>query len=268
MNPQDELSVPFVTRKMLNFEHGLTFSLKIVSQSNTATTLTIRGMTREGLFSLRHTTLGTGATATDTYRIPDMPVFLSVSDEAGALKQGDCYITIGLLAGTDRLFELGAGFVYSQKSVSFPATNASDIHPGKGRIRTIVGTAPANGAPATATVPAGRIWHLLSVSHEPVADGTGATRRPLIEVDDGASGVVLSVFANATAGVSFDGAIHYLQQGSISTVTVADKINGILPSEVFMPEGFTISATWDGITSGDDLNNIQLLIEEFIEVPI
>ena len=119
-------SLPFLVRKMLTFEHNAVFSLRIVSQGNAARRIHIRGITKEGPFVFAHTTDAGGFFATEDFRIPDVPIMVSVVDQSTAFKQGECYVTLSLMVNGNVLYDLCSGLVYNNKGVSYPASNNPD----------------------------------------------------------------------------------------------------------------------------------------------
>src|SRR3990167_1102700 len=175
-SPQKQ-SLPFVTRDMLSFEHGLPFSLRINSQANAILALTIRGMTREGIFTFVHNTRADCVVKSENFRIPDMPIMVSVLDEAGTILQGACYITLDLLANADRLYELCAGQVYSSKGLSYPPSSGVDALPNRGIIRELSSADPAPGAEIDLSIPSGRIWRILGLAFFLTAAATAGSRR-------------------------------------------------------------------------------------------
>jgi hypothetical protein len=259
---------PFLTRKMLNFEHGARFGVRISSQGNTAGVITIRGITKEGVFTFKHAVLSTGAIATDNFNLPDMPIFLSAADESGTFKQGDAYITVTLTLNGDRLTELCSGFAYSQKAVTYPTSNGGDIHPGKGRIRFIAGTTPGATQKIQWAVPAGRVWRLLSATWENEFDGAGSARTIFINIFDTAEDRQYMTFPpSSTVAIDSQDFMYWNIYGVAPGTTVGGDIINYLPQDIYIPEGFNIGVTGVNLRAGDIFHNPFIQVEEFLEVP-
>lgn len=142
----NNLAVPFLTRDMLAFQEGTAFTLQITAQSLTGVPITIRGITKEGSFTLKHTPSVDGSLTVETFRVPDIPILLSVIDALRAYKQNDCYVEISLLANGQQIASLCSGYVYNQHSISYPNTNNIDIRPTQGRLLDRFHADPAAGA--------------------------------------------------------------------------------------------------------------------------
>ena len=79
MTNNEELNFPFVNRKMLDFEQGAIFSLLVttISPANPPTQLTIQGATKNGPFKCFCDITPVGGKQTFTFRLTDIPIFLS-----------------------------------------------------------------------------------------------------------------------------------------------------------------------------------------------
>ena len=168
---------PFITRKMLTFEHATTFSLRIISQASAVDTLRIRGITREGPFTFNHPTVGNSSVQSQDFRIPDIPIMVSVTDPSRTVDQGENFITLILLVNGDPLFELTSGQVYAERGISYPANNGKDTRPGGGFVVSVDSADPAAGAELQLEVPTGQIWHPISINFTLVAGAAAASRR-------------------------------------------------------------------------------------------
>ncbi len=155
----NDKGLPFVSRKMLSFENGVQFKLRLSVEAVdlTANELEIRGMTKEGMFIHRYITNNTGILSSGDFAIPDVPIFVSVIDRNGAFQQGQCTVTLQLMANGIPFYELCSGQVYRQKSISYPATNQNDLMPNRGFFPRERGANPAAGAECIFTVGTGRV---------------------------------------------------------------------------------------------------------------
>lgn len=254
--------LPFLTRKQLTYQEGVTFALKIQSMSNAIVTLTIRVITKEGMSVFKHITTATGSVATNTFRISDIPILVSITDETGAFTQGGCYATLSLMQGSDKLYEMCSGFVYKLKSLSYPSNNGQDQVPGTGRLLTYTGTDPAAGAEIQEAVPTGRLWKLRSIYFKLVTDANVANRRVHIQATY-AGDTFLDVYTNIdqAAGTT---KYYYFSNANVGTIAEnANKILGGLPDNIWVSSDDVIVTSTLNKQAGDNFGAPILQVEEF-----
>ena len=266
MPEEKTLSQPFITRKMLDFEHALVFSLRVSTQASVTTNLRIRGMTKEGIFTFRHTTGATGAITTSTFRIPDIPIFLTVEDIDQANEQGRVHATVILIANGDRLYELCSGFVYAQKGISWPTSSNVDAVPGHGIFREFNGTNQAAGDEIVETIPNGRLWRLLAFQFTLVTAATAGSRR-VHAVIAGPGGLELDFFGSTDQIISETKNYTCAAVGVIRDEKENDKIIIPIPDNLYIPENGTIGTRTTNLAAGDDFGAPNILIEEFFTTP-
>jgi len=264
MPDENGLQLPFLTRNMLEFEHGLTFALRITTQADSITNLTIRGLTREGVFTFRHITSSSGAANTETFRIPDMPIMVSVIDGDGGLIQGGCYVSLTVTTNEDILYQLCSGFVYSQKALSWPIAPNVDIVPNHGKIEWVNSAQPAAGAEASILVPTTERWKILSVYAKLVTDATVANRR-------------VSIAFETTGGQKFYSYTHDNQTASSTVQYTCAKFGHVLdrglespmfiplPEDIWIKGGRTIETLTTNIQAADDHDIMRLNVEKYYE---
>lgn len=261
MDPLDSLSVPFLTRKMLSFEHGATFSLRIITQSRVAATLTIRGFTREGPFTFIHTTDNSGTEALDTFRIPDLPIMVTVSDENALFGSGTTYARLDLMMGGNKLISLASGPVYMQKSLSWPYNASEDIVPGHGGFRRFSGTDPGAGVEIEFQVPPARIYRLIAFSATLVTSATASNRRVHLRITDDASYKIDS-FSEVDQVASTTINYSCAQYGAVPDSTD----NGVtlipIPHNQFVTAGDYIRTNTANLQVGDDWGQPSIMVEE------
>lgn len=262
MENEDRLSFPFTVRDMLAFEHGAAFSLRIVSQSFSTAPLIIRGMTSEGLFSFLHIPTSNSVISTQDFRISDIPIWVSVTDKDGTMLQGDQYITLKMLINGDPLFELCAGFVYRQKSLSWPQNSTVDMRPGGAKLSVESGANADAGANATIVVPAGEIWKILSLEVQLVTSAVGGNRVARFGFDAaGAIGRTVISNQNQPASKSWT---YALQIGSVAGSLFDDNTVALpLPHELYMLPGDNVYALIDTMDAGDNWGVMSVFVEKY-----
>lgn len=258
----DKKSLPFLTRDMLAFESGVAFSLRVTTQSDTAATLTVRGMTSEGVFTLKHTTTADGLAATSTFRIPDLPIMVTVIDATGSFEQGQCFVSLSLVANDDILYQLASGLVYRQKAISYPQAPSQDIRPGGGALEYNASTDPAAGANASISVPTTEYWLILRAQVTLVTDATVANRYMNITFGSYAANFnTLHGYNSQAAGATY--IYEMLPRGELYDILVPANQSIGLPYPMWVPGGKSISTSVTNLQAGDNLSSLKLYVEKF-----
>lgn len=265
-NPEGiELPQPsFLTREMLAFEHGMTIGLRITTQADSAEILTIKGMTREGPFTLKHQTVGTGARITEDFKLPDIPIFVSVFDLSAFFVQGACYASLALTINEDIIHPLGSGLVYIQHPLTWPPTLSQDWRAGGGELRSISSADPAAGAELSLVVDTNFTWRVLGVSFTLVTDATGGDRFPHL-IFANTAGLELHFFPNLSQDPSLTklytfSAIGALLSGQNNNVFIIS-----IPQNLPLDHAFTIKTETAGFQAGDNYSKMEVWVEQFFQ---
>lgn len=268
MPPLNDLQLPFLTRKMLAFEYAVTFSLRIDMQADTAAGLSIRGMTREGMFTFSATTPSNSAVSQATFALPDIPIFITVEDTLRVLEQGNAFITVSLLANGNVIQQLVSGYVYNLKALSWPNTQQVDLRPGGGLWATELITAPAAGAKATISPPAGEMWLVRAASFTLVTDANAATRKAWMEMIDQTSGRYVAI-SDTTQTASLTRVWNFAPYGAAPTSTASTRIIANLPQGVLIdgPDG-VIDLNVENIQAGDQISSPRVIVEKFFRTVV
>lgn len=247
---------------MLAFEHAASFSLQVNSQSDATTSCLIRGFTSEGPFVFTHIPTNNSIIKTETFRIPDFPIMLTVTDGDGVLIQGQTFITIRLLINGDVYQELCAGWVYRQKALAYPATNQVDMRPGGGFLATESSANPAAGAEISLTVPAGEVWHIKGYGFTLVTDGNAANRNPHVIFTVGGS-VIFKAWNETDQTASVTGVYSGGDFGDGISSADSNDFRHNIPSNIVMQNPDTITTLTDAILVGDNLSAMAVRFERY-----
>lgn len=262
MDHPEELALPFLTRKMLSFDHGTTMSIRIRSRSTGANGVTLRGATREGIFSFAHTTLGIGGTFTETFRIPDVPLFLVVLADSSTIQQGEIFVQVQLLMNNDIVQELVSGYITGIRSLGWPAANLEDTRPGGGVIDVIESADPDAGAELDDIVNGNEYWRIQAIRFQLVTDANMANRRVHVTIDDGTN-VLLDFIASNGQVASETVNYTFAPFGAINdSLDDADIVSGI-PNNLILPNPFHIRTDTTNLLAGDNFGVMRILAERF-----
>ena len=259
---------PFITRDMLRFGRTAQLQLKITSQASVSAALQIRLATREGISEFVHTDSGDGLVQTNTFNISDIPIFVSITNPANTLTQGDCYVTLELLAQGEVVYVLCSGFVYIQKGISWPAASTADAIPGRGRIKMVTTTDPAAGASKTLAVPDGRIWHVLAARYSILNSATVANRIPQIIFTDASGNDRFTTRGQSYTVADAEETVTAMQWGAKPEHIVDTGPKIILPANLYVPDGSSLKIGYVSVQAGDQISTIIIWVEEFFTVPV
>lgn len=257
-----DLGVPFLTRKQLTYQEGVTFSLKIQSLAKSIATLTLRVITKEGMSVFKHITIATGAIATDTFRISDIPILVSLTDETGAYNQGACFATVSLMQGSDKLYEMCSGYVYKLKSLSYPSNNGQDMVPGAGRLLSFAGIDQAAGTEIQEVVPTGRLWRLRSIYFSFTTDANVANRRVHLQ-GTFAGDILFDIYTNIDQAASTTKKYSFTNTANSSLTENGNVIMGNLPDNIWLSSDDTLNTSTLNKQVGDNFGPPIIQVEEF-----
>lgn len=266
MPPENDQSFPFLTRKMLAFEYAVAFALKVDVQADEAVTLNLRGMTREATFEYKVTTLSNSTISTQTFNLSDIPVMVTIEDTARALEQGQCFVSISLLANGVVIQQLTSGYIYAQKALSWPNTQQVDLRPEGGRLTTIISANPAAGLSAEMIVPTGEIWKVLSAEIVLVTSATVASRRVFIDFIQ-PSGSLIECFSSIDQLLSTTRAYSMAHYGGVPDETHDIEVLINIPSPVIVGAGGTVAIGAYSMQAADNFTSANLVIEKFFTTP-
>jgi len=183
---------------------------------------------------------------------------------ATGIAVGRVFATLSLRVGGATGFpaqELVAGYLSSVGVLSWPHGRHDTHLAGRGAYRTVTGTDPAAGAQSSETVPTGAVWRLLAWTAVLVTDATVSNRQGALLLDDGAS-----VFASCVQGGAQSASqtiTHSYMPGGNDAIE-GFRINGPIPHECLIPQGYRIRTAMDGFQAGDNWGAPLMHVEEWM----
>lgn len=262
MPPQNGLTLPFISRSQLHFEHGNAFSLELEYMANVASEILIVGYTREGIFKFADTHTGNSTIDTTTFRIPDIPIQLSVHTITGTVERGEVWATLFLTINGERVAKLCSGYVSRQQSLTYPVQVIPSNFERPGIVRSITGTDQAANTEISETVPVNVAWLVHSFTYTLVTDATAATRSSNLQITDGTN-IVMQFHCQGTQTASDTKRYHWIRKGSREDASSDGTRLGDLPLDIILPAGFVIQTTTNNRQTGDNYGAPQILVEEF-----
>lgn len=254
----DSFSLPFLTREMLKFEQSTRFAIVVQSASTRATTITITGATRSGPFKLRHTCVATEVPQSETFNLPDIPIWISAKADALDVAYGEIYIQISFALNNDIMQPLAGGYVYGFKAISWPQPNVEPPIPDNTGATTQKSvTQPAAGSNFTYTI--GTYTHAVikAVTFTLTTSATVANRRVHLMVYDAGAG-------NMDFHASVDQAASLTRNYTCVPLSTAgsyaddnDIIIPISPDIIIGAQG-TIQSAVLNLQAGDQLSIIKV----------
>ena len=257
-------SFPFLIRKMLKFEEGNTIQLEIRSQAISGGSITIRGMTREGIFVFVHKLVAGGALTAQSFAIPDVPIMVTAVDRLGQQDQGNSYVVLSLLMDGEVVQELTAGPVQRDKGITFPNSSTPTQRPDGGKITSFALGNPAAGSEFAFSSPANQSYRLLWVRFRLITDATAAIRRVHLVLGD-SGGVGFDAIAGAAQTASQN--ILYTAAAFPSMPVAADD-NDILipiPNNLIFTGESEIKTKTANLQAGDDFGVGDAVVEVFLQ---
>lgn len=254
--------LPFLIRKMLRFEEGIGIQLEIRAQSRNGGTLTIRGITREGIFIFSHVISSAGALSTERFSIPDIPITVTVTDRVGTIPQGDTYAILSLLVSGELIQELTAGFVFRDKGITYPNPVTPTQRPNGGHLFESVITAPPAGSNHIITVSPNFTHHVIWAQVNFTTSSTVASRRMRFDID-GPNGSFFRAIADVDqlAGVTRN--YFFASYPTLPGTTHDTTILVSIPPNLILPGNSVIRTRIFNLQGGDELGAMNLYFESF-----
>lgn len=263
MEPEEKIvSLPFVTRKQLDFEFATTFALTLGYQTTTSSAIVVAGFTKAGAFRHKFNPVTTGVLTYETLSLPDVPIGVSVIDVNNGFEQGSLFCQLFLDINKTSALELCAGLVHTTKSISWPHNTSIDPRPGGGHLDTVQGTDPAAGVEISETVPGNEVWKIIAVRFTLVTAAVAVSRRVHLQiVNEGA--IIFDTFNDVDQIISETKAYTCAAFGDLPDRTDDNDILIPIPSNLVLDEGSIIRTSTTNLDAGDNFGAPSIYVEKF-----
>ena len=264
MPPKAITSFPFVTRRMLDFEDGCNFTLIVntLSATSYASTLTIQGMTKMGAFKYACLIVTGGTVQTFTFKLPDVPIFLSAVEENPDVGPNNVWVIIKLSVNGDVGMILTQGYPSDRIGISWPIQQQINPISNLGANSLLTVTVPAAGAEWTTTVPANQRWEIRSIIFTFTASSTIASRRPGIQIKL-PTNVFWSIPAPADILLSQVSTINFYKGAIDINDQTGFRQTAPLPDKIVLGPTTVINSLTTNIQAGDQYSAIRFEIAIF-----
>lgn len=159
---------------------------------------------------------------------------------------------------------LAADYFVSSVGLQWPGTPIRHYRDGAGFLTKLAIGGITAGANFSSTVPASVVRRIMSVSFRLAADANVANRRPILEVVTGGSlAHSFPTFTTQAAGTTFDS--FFMPIGSFFTSVVSGVMITFLSQDLYLKEGDVLQSRIDAMQVGDQLSNIVIHYEEWLE---
>ncbi len=261
MTPE-EASLPFLTRKMLAFEHGAAFSLIVDLLASSSGTYELRGFTKEGPFNFRFVATGSLATESFTFRIPDFPIFFTVVGTASTVAVNEAGVAVFLGVNGTRNIMLVSGQPSLSYGVNWPNPGIPSFLHTRGRIDDTVIANPGTGAEISFTFPDSTFTLIKSISFLYTAGAAAATRRVRLEIIPNGSDIVR--VASASDIIISEAWLMVWYPGAGTIIDTTTKLQQMsFPNDLLIPPSSTLQTVTTAFNALDAITSIQISGEQF-----
>lgn len=251
MPPKDVQALPFVTRKMLDFEFATKLELVVELTSFSTSPVFVVGATKAGTFKFLCTPTNDGAITTFRFGLGDVPIWVSGIDIEQNYSAGGTFMRITLAVNRDMLFALVSGYVSFNHPITYP-TGATEA-PGPNRVRTGSDSSsnPAAGVELSISVPSNALWRFRAANFTLVTDANAATRTVSVRMTTG-NGVIYEFISPVTQTASLTRNYRVQPVGAGLATSVGTEIIIPVPDEIWLDNGSTITTVTNNKQAGDD----------------
>ena len=252
MQNDESLGLPFVTRKMLDFENASTFKIviEITANPSAATSITIQGATKQGPFKFLCEIAAGAPKQSLTFAIPDFPIILSLIQSSTAAFANGIWAMVKLSINGDIVAILTQGYINNSASIAWPEQQREHPLDKFGTLQIQLPAAPAVNTEWTITVPAQQRWEILSIYSRLVTVIAAANRRPILKVTT--SGLP-HVFIPTPADIVANTQVKVIyQKNALGTIDLTNLIQTVpLPDQLIVNSGDIISSETTNMQGGD-----------------
>lgn len=263
MDEFDPRQLPFLTRKMLNFEQGTAIGMTLNIWALLGETVYVTGFTKDGPFSFKVVAPADGARDQYNWQLPDVPISISVfTDEANA-ERGRIYITLSLTMNSTVVAGLISGYLIRNIALFYPNGINESNKSGKGLISLAQSADPAAGANATYTTPTGPYFRIHTLLVKVVTDATVANRTMVLKM---VNPTVTTMLIPAPAVQTASQTIQYIFGIGLPFYNDANSLIMMapLPPELWLQPASVISTLVTGLVAGDNISVMDIKYEQLM----
>lgn len=258
--------LPFIVRDMLAFEGAAAFDLELTTASTVAQVLEITGMTREGPFRFNITTDTSGLAVANVFRIPDLPIFVSVRSSSVLAGVNQVYAMLYLRINGTKNVLLCQGSLGHFYGINWPVQTPPSSLQKRGLMVSGESADAAAGSEFTFDVPAGQFWILKAIHVIYVAAAAAASRRPRLVITF-SGGSLIEIPSAATIIISQSSRLVWGEGLPNMDDQVGLQQTMPLPSNLLLPPGTIIESVTTGMNAGDNYSTAQFTAEAFFSAP-
>ncbi len=193
-------------------------------------------------------------------------VGMAVVPSALTVQRGQVFVRAGITRGVESDFDEGTVLISDYlDAVNFPSWPGSVLRSsldGQGNLRSIAIPKPTVGTEWVDTVDTNARWRVLGARFDLTTDANVANRRVSIQYRDDSSTVFNRIHINVTQPASTTNTYSFIAGSPTLGNGNADNL-GYLPT-LILDQGFGILTNTDNLQVGDQFDNIQLYIEEWL----
>lgn len=264
MDKEKEYPLPFVTRKMLNFEYATTFEIVLRYRSRSTQPIIITGATKEGVFTFEFKLTSTTSVITHRFPIPDMPIWISIIDKNSTIDDGSTYITSYLSINKNNVLNMTAGYISRHKGMSWPQTQRENSTLLEGELGVINGTDPAAGNETSVDCPTGFKLRVRAITFTLVTSATVANRRVHVKITNYGADVYEFISSiDQAAGTTRKYTLMPI--GGAGTYGDDNDIIIPIPENITLKESDQIITSTTNLQVGDNFSSTVALIERYVD---
>lgn len=260
------LSLPFLTRQMLNLPHGSFFDVEVEFLANIAEEVEIVGFTKHEIFNFKHTHAGDGTVETDTFRTSDIPLGVSVHTTSATVERGEYWVALYLRVNRERIMKLCSGYVSRQSSIAWPQVQSENELGKRGNFKIVSVSNPAAGADFSEAVPTGEHWIIQFVTLTFATSAVGGARNVHMTFAPNATATPLDHFADTTQTQNLTRQLNFHTAGFTSDRLDADQVLVNISPKIHLLAGGLVASAILNIQVADQLSDIEIYVEQFMAI--
>lgn len=251
---------PFLTRDMLKYGRTVEIGISVTTQNTIEIPLFVTVLTRSGYSTFKATGNGDGEPNTDIFKLDDIPIMVSLSVDSNDCLPGEFYASCELVIAGNILHTLCAGYVYFNKSVSYPTANTEPVINMSGGTFTVTVPDPAAGADLNYPIPSWMRYRIIAMSFDFTTSAAVASRYMKVSfaTEDGMTVVATHNFVHLVGVARHYTVAHF-------GAYLADAFGGYtmvnIPADLWLDTNGSIKTIIEAIQAGDQIANVRLLVQ-------